>query len=60
MFWGNSCFWLWLKEKGFPSTNQTEWNVYEDEELELFGDHYENTPIQLYRKFHIQKLKIFR
>ena len=22
--------------------------------------HYENTPIQLYRKFHLQKLKIFR
>ena len=22
--------------------------------------HYENTPIQMYRKFHIQKLKIFR
>ena len=23
-------------------------------------DHYENTPIQIYRKFHLQKLKIFR
>ena len=22
--------------------------------------HYENTPIQVYRKFHLQKLKIFR
>ena len=22
--------------------------------------HYENTPIQIYRKFHYQKLKIFR
>ena len=22
--------------------------------------HYENTPIQIYRKFHFQKLKIFR
>ena len=22
--------------------------------------HYENTPIQMYRKFHLQKLKIFR
>ena len=21
-------------------------------------DHYENTPIQMYRKFHLQKLKI--
>ena len=24
------------------------------------GFHYENTPIQIYRKFHLQKLKIFR
>ena len=23
-------------------------------------DHYENTPIQIYRKFHLQKLKNFR
>ena len=22
--------------------------------------HYKNTPIQIYRKFHLQKLKIFR
>ena len=22
--------------------------------------HYENTPIQIYRKFHLQKLKIFK
>ena len=22
--------------------------------------HYENTPIQIYRKFHLQNLKIFR
>ena len=22
--------------------------------------HYENTPIQIYRKFHLQKLKIFQ
>ena len=22
--------------------------------------HYENTPIKIYRKFHLQKLKIFR
>ena len=25
-----------------------------------FQTHYENTPIQVYRKFHLQKLKIFR
>ena len=24
------------------------------------GNHYESTPIQIYRKFHVQKLKIFR
>ena len=28
---------------------------------EAYGEfHYENTPIQIYRKFHLQKLKIFR
>ena len=33
-----------------PHTNcQFAWNI-----------HYENTPIQMYRKFHLQKLKIFR
>ena len=25
-----------------------------------FAFHYENKPIEIYRKFHIQKLKIFR
>ena len=29
-------------------------------EYELSALHYENTPIQIYRKFHLQKLKIFR
>ena len=24
------------------------------------SNHYENTPIQIYRKFHLQKLNIFR
>ena len=30
--------------------------------MAVFHDcgHYENTPIQIYRKFHLQKLKIFR
>ena len=27
---------------------------------EIAANHYENTPIQIYRKFHLQKLKIFR
>ena len=26
----------------------------------MFAFHYENTPMQIYRKFHLQKLKIFR
>ena len=26
----------------------------------VYPCHYENTPIQIYRKFHLQKLKIFR
>ena len=28
--------------------------------VEQNGIHYENTPIQIYRNFHLQKLKIFR
>ena len=28
--------------------------------LELHQNDYKNTPIQIYRKFHLQKLKIFR
>ena len=28
--------------------------------IKVVGYHYENTPIQIYRKFHLQKLKIFR
>ena len=28
--------------------------------LPLFSYHYENMPIHIYRKFHLQKLKIFR
>ena len=27
--------------------------------LIVLNFHYENTPIQIYRKFHLQKLKIF-
>ena len=26
----------------------------------IYTIHYEKTPIQIYRKFHVQKLKIFR
>ena len=28
--------------------------------FDVQGDHYENTPIQIYRKFHLQNLKIFK
>ena len=28
--------------------------------IQSWISHYENTPIQIYRKFHLQKLKIFR
>ena len=37
-----------------------------DIEIDIFkipkdlAKHYENMPIQIYRKFHLQKLKIFR
>ena len=31
--------------------------VYSDDNV---LDHYENTPIQIYWKFHLQNLKIFR
>ena len=31
-----------------------------DDAHDLACFHYENTPIQIYRKFHLQKLKIFR
>ena len=30
------------------------------EEIRKLSVHYKNTPIQIYRKFHLQKLKIFR
>ena len=29
-------------------------------EIGISGSHYENTPIQIYRKIYLQKLKIFR
>ena len=34
--------------------------VYYDIPEDAREIHYENTPIQIYRKFHVQKLKIFR
>ena len=30
-----------------------------DQTAQLSADHYENTPIQMYRKFHHQNLIIF-
>ena len=35
----------------------SEYKHYRNKILELL---YENTPIQIYRKYHLQKLKIFR
>ena len=40
--------------------------ILNDDQLFLFmgndtlSGHYKNTPIQIYRNFHVQKLKIFR
>ena len=39
------------KKKKKKENNNKSWKV---------SFHYENTPIQIYRKFHLQKLKIFR
>ena len=35
-------------------------NNYNHDNVCLRTEHYENTPIQIYRKFQLQKLKIFR
>ena len=42
------CWRMLVKEKKYASFQSCSWT------------HYENTPIQIYRKFHLQKLKIFR
>ena len=31
-----------------------------DSHVFVYKNHYENTPIQIYRKFHLQKLNILR
>ena len=36
-----------------------EWSSYSPD-MRAQCPHYENTPIQIYRKFYLQKLKIFR
>ena len=44
-----------------PLTFTTLWAKTADDKLVMvIFYHYENTPIQIYRKFHLQKLKIFR
>ena len=35
-------------------------NIKSNISLHFLYNHYENTPIQIYRNFHLQKLKIFR
>ena len=39
----------------FTNTKPLLWKVSNEKVM-----HYKNTPIQIYRKFHLQKLKIFR
>ena len=48
--------------KGTTQVQQNQWSFCVDT-YGLFSKalyHFENTPIQIYRKFHLQKLKIFR
>ena len=40
--------------------NSTYGSTYTSLKLTMPFYHYENTPIQIYRKFHLQKLKVFR
>ena len=41
------------KSKHFYKINEHKWSFF-------YKIHYENTPIQIYWKFHHQKLKVFR
>ena len=54
LFLRNILFWVYSLEKPWWGTS----NVYRQHNFS--GRHYENTPIQLYRKFHLQILNIFR
>ena len=45
---------LWLRSE-YVSTQNFHWAKWYTNVL-----HYENMPIQIYRKFHLQKMKIFR
>ena len=48
---------LWSYSKTYLMERQTGGAVWS--EVALFT-HYENTPIQIYWKIHLQKLKIYR
>ena len=50
-------FSIYLNRRVFVMSLPTEYTV--SNETKLFS-HYENTPIQIYRQSHLQKLKIFR
>ena len=53
---GRSVIDIWIKRQRFEMPKQIS-------AIGVAGKnskHYENTPIQIYRKFHLQKLKIFR
>ena len=39
---------------------ETYWTTNSVDPDQTEKQHYENTPIQIYWKFHLQKLKIFR
>ena len=47
-------FWLQIAIEPFALIHQSVCDYM------CFSVHYENMPIQIYRKFHLQKLKIFR
>ena len=49
------------KNEKFASKPFTKKKVHQESILYMSVPyHYENTPIQIYRTFHLQKLKIFR
>ena len=49
-----------IKIKLITIINKDEYLAYQLDTAEEQANHYKNTTIQIYRKFHLQKLKIFR
>ena len=56
--WLNDNFKHWLRSLHLTAVSCEKLLSLVDFEVKAF--HYENTPIQIYWKFHLQKLKIFR